>query len=101
MRTHDIINLSAKVEALKPSTKLTINTIVKQHLLPWAKDERTVKKIIRADLHGPNILKADTGDIKSVYIVEARNLNRYIKAYGPAFMYKYDKDYYKESKGGK
>ncbi len=57
-------------------------------LLPWAKDERTVRKILEQDKKGPNVLRAKitgTGSNRR-YLVEGKYIISYLQIYGPALM---------------
>ncbi len=75
-------------------------------LLPWAKDERTVRKILEQDKKGSNILHAKitgTGSNRR-YLVEGRYIIKYLQIYGPALMgtvRKPKKIYGKRRKGGR
>lgn len=91
MTTHsNLKSMRSKVEALKkdPSRKLSVSDIRREGYMPWATHHRTIVGIIRADMHGPNLLKAKvegTGT-QQRYTVAARNLINYLTAYGPVLM---------------
>ena len=80
----------SQVEELKkePSRKLSVTDIRREGYMPWARSHRTIVGIILADLHGPNILKAmiEGAGRQQRYIIEARNLIKYLTAYGPVLM---------------
>lgn len=82
--------MSNQVEALKkePGRKLSVTDIKREGYMPWATHHRTIVGIIRADMSGPNLLKAtEEGDGKQRrYTIEARNLIKYLTAYGPLLM---------------
>lgn len=91
MTTHSKIKgMRSQVEALKkePSRKLSVTDIKREGYMPWATHHRTIVGVIRADMHGPNLLGAtEEGEGKQRrYTVEARNLIKYLTAYGPVLM---------------
>lgn len=57
-------------------------------LLPWARDERTVRKILEADKKGQNLLHAKiTGTgTKRRYLVAGKYIINYLQIYGPILM---------------
>jgi len=75
------------VEALKkkPNRKLSLSDIRQENLMPWARNQKTLLSLIKADLHGPNILKAtvEGKGTNTRYQIEARNIIKYITIYGP------------------
>ena len=79
-----------QVEALKkdPQRKLSVSDIKREGLMPWARHHRTIVGIIRADMHGPNLLGAKVTDEDRLtrYTVKAENLIKYLNAYGPVLM---------------
>lgn len=82
--------MRSQVEALKkdPGRKLSVTDIKREGYMPWATHHRTIVGVIRADMTGPNLLKAkEEGEGKQRrYTIEARNLIKYLTAYGPVLM---------------
>lgn len=78
------------VEFLKkePKKEYTITDFVKFNLVPWARDGRTVEKILKADHNGSDILHAKiTGtDTYRRYLVQGRYIINYLQIYGPHMM---------------
>jgi len=106
MTTHSKIrSMRSKVEALKkdPKRKLSVSDIKREGYMPWATHHRTIVGVIRADMTGPNLLKAkEEGEGKQRrYTIEARNLISYLTAYGPALMSMVRKPKQHESNGAK
>jgi hypothetical protein len=89
-RGDTIVGMKDKVEALLKQRHgwLTLADIVKLQLIPWARDARTVRKLIDADAMGKNVLKAkvDGKSTQRRYLVRSTALTRYIEIYGPAMM---------------
>lgn len=91
MQTASILNgMKDMVDSLKkhPSKTFTLTEIAQQGLLPWARDGRTIRKVIEADFEGANILQAivrGEGNQRR-YLVTARNLIKYLQIYGPALI---------------
>ncbi len=69
------------------STILSLSDIATNKLIPWARNARTLLKIIRADRRGENLLESVvTGKGRQRrYQITERALKRYIATYGPAF----------------
>jgi hypothetical protein len=83
-------SMRSQVEALRkdPKRKLSVSDIKREGYMPWATHHRTIVGVIRADMTGPNLLKAkEEGEGKQRrYTIEARNLINYLTAYGPVLM---------------
>lgn len=81
------MNMKKTVDFLKkdPSRQYTLADFEKLKLLPWARDQRTVKKLLDADKKGSNVLKAKITGTASQrrYLVEGTNLINYLLTYGP------------------
>lgn len=77
-----------QIKSLKKDLKrkLSIADIRREGYMPWAKHHRTIIGIIRADMTGPNILKAKVeGENKQLrYTIVSKNLINYLTTYGPA-----------------
>lgn len=91
MQTHDNIKkMKNKVEALLKERHgwLTLADLVELQLIPWARDARTIVRLIDADIAGAKILKAQvTGDGRQRrYLIRGSAITKYIKIYGPAMM---------------
>jgi len=91
MTTNSIIKgMRRQVEALKkePKRELSITDVKREGILPWARHHRTIIGIVRADMHGPNLLKAKvSGKGRNTrYTMRAENIIRYLETYGPALM---------------
>lgn len=82
--------MRSNVEALKkePGRKLSVSDIKREGHMPWARSHRTIVGIIRADMTGPNLLKAkEEGEGKQRrYTIAGKNLIKYLEAYGPLLM---------------
>lgn len=78
------------VETLKrdPKRKYTLAEIQAMRMMPWAKNGRTIRKILDADRSGPNLLKSKITGTASQrrYLVEGRHLISYLQEYGPGLM---------------
>lgn len=78
--------MKATVEVLRRNKVYTLKDVAE--VMPWAKNGRTVRKILEADKKGPNLLHCKITGTASQrrYLVEGRHLINYIKNYGPALM---------------
>lgn len=91
MTTHSKIkDMRIMINDLKkePSKKLSVADIKRGGYMPWATHHRTIVGILRADQIGPNILKATVEGEGSQqrYTVVAKNLIKYLTAYGDVLM---------------
>lgn len=91
MQTHDTMkDMKNKVGALLKQRHgwLTLTDIVSLQLIPWARDARTIRRLIDADAAGQNILgaKVDGSATQRRYLVRGIAITRYVKTYGPAMM---------------
>lgn len=83
--------LERAVETLKrsPKREYTIEEIRELRLIPWARDVRTIRKIILLDSKGEKLLAAKiTGkDSQRRYLVRGAQIIKYLKKYGPVLMH--------------
>lgn len=79
-----------QVEYLKRhrSSELSLQDIRSQNLVPWARDFRTLGKMIKQDFFGENLLEAriEGEGRQARYFIRASNLLTYIETYGPYLM---------------
>ena len=84
------MTMKKTVEFLKkdPSRTYTLADFEKLKLLPWARNQRTVRKLLDADKKGPNILRAKITGTESQrrYLVRGEMIIDYLLTYGPALM---------------
>lgn len=82
--------MEAIVEALKKEPKrwYTLSELQDEKMMPWAKNGRTIRKILDADRHGPNLLKSQITGTASQrrYLVQGQYLIKYLTIYGPGLM---------------
>lgn len=71
-----------------PTEWYTLTSLEKLGLIPWARNARTIRKIIDADKRTGNILEARvTGSAtKRRYLVRRDTLLEYLLTYGPILM---------------
>lgn len=67
-----------------PAKIYTLQDIEREKLIPGARNFRTIKKLVEADLAGPNILRAvpRDGGNKTHYAVRGRNIIKFLNTYG-------------------
>ena len=70
----------------KPQT-YSLTQLMGLRLIPWARNDRTLRKLILADRKASNLLDSTvTGKGSQVrYTVTAAGLKNYLATYGPAF----------------
>lgn len=91
MRPHDILTPMRKtVEFLKkhPNKTFTLSEIASMQLMPWARDSRTIRKLIERDFEGANLLNATVKGVggQRRYTMQAKDIRKYLQTYGPALM---------------
>lgn len=83
--------LERAVEALKrsPKREYTIEEIREAQLIPWARDARTIRKIVILDSKGEKLIDAKiTGkDTQRRYLAKGANIIKYLRKYGPVLMH--------------
>lgn len=83
--------LERVVETLKrsPKREYTIEEIAGMQLIPWARDPRTIRRIILIDSKGAKDLAAEiTGKAtQRRYLVKGSNIIKYLRKYGPVLMH--------------
>lgn len=66
----------------------TLGDIESLKLIPWARNGRTIRRLIEADAIGRNVLQAKIsgeGSRRS-YLVRPKRMAKYLLTYGPAMM---------------
>jgi hypothetical protein len=88
MQTNDTITVMDLTKAIEPKRIYTASDLVTGAYLPWARNIRTVKKLVDNDMAGENILNAtiDGEGRQRRYQIEGKNIIKYIKKYGPALI---------------
>lgn len=78
--------MKEQVENLRRNKVYTLTEITRY--MPWAKNGRTVRKILEADRKGPNLLNVQITGTASQrrYLVEGKYLISYLKINGPSLM---------------
>jgi len=72
---------------VNPNKKYTATEIKRLGLLPWAKDSRTIAKILDSGVLKAKIQKPDASKVtQKRYQVLGKDIIIYIKTYGPALM---------------
>lgn len=95
------------VETLKkhPRKTYSLVDVVSLKLMPWARDGRTVRRLIDEDFAGANLLQATVTGAATQrrYLLTGRGIIKYLQTYGPALMgtvRKNRKTYGKKRSGG-
>lgn len=75
-------------QAIEPKRIYTASDLVTGAYLPWARNIRTVKRMIDTDMAEENILQAivEGEGRQRRYQLQGKNIIKYIKRYGPALM---------------
>ncbi len=85
-----MVTMKNTVEFLKTQRvkEFTLTEIEALALIPWAKNGRTIRKCIEADIAGENLLEARAWGVDSQrrYSVSRKGLLKYLQTYGPALM---------------
>jgi len=92
MKKHDTMKiLERAVEALKRSPKrvLSVEDIREMQAMPWARDARTIRKMIELDAKGERVLAAKIVGLSTQkrYAVQRAHLIKYLRKYGPVLMH--------------
>lgn len=78
------------VESLRKDQEATYSLMEAQRLglIPWARNVRTLRKIIDADIESGNLFGAIVTGTASQrrYLLTARGIIKYLQTYGPALM---------------
>lgn len=97
---------SSKIEVMEPNTTIkpkqmySVRDLETMGTFPWAKDNRTIIKLIEQDMKADNILQATkTGSGRQTrYQMQGANINKYIKKYGAILMATARKPYERNNK---
>lgn len=88
MQSDDTLTVMSLTKAIKPKRIYTASDIVTGAYFPWARNYRTVLKLIENDMAGENILQAvEEGEGRQRrFQIQGRNIIKYIKKYGPVLI---------------
>ncbi len=80
--------LNTVIKRIEPLRDYNLSHIKDEGLFPWAKNIRTVRKIVHQDKVTENVLKAViTGEGRALdYKIKGRNISKFLEKYGPGFM---------------
>ena len=75
--------------SLKPKHQYTLMEIARGELIPWARDHRTIIKLIEQDANGAQLLAAKVeGDGRQRrYTIEGKNLKKYLTKTAPLLLH--------------
>lgn len=81
--------LERVVETLKrsPKREYTIEEIAGMQLIPWARDPRTIRRIILIDSKGDLDATVSGKGTQRRYLVKGSNIIKYLRKYGPVLMH--------------
>ena len=82
------MTISRTIKKVEPDRTYTLRSISKERLFPWAKDRRTIVKIVKKDYWGSNMLRAEiSGEgLNAEYAIKGRNIIKFLRKYGPGLM---------------
>lgn len=90
MTTPDTIKYMRDLTStLKPKQTYTLMNIAQGGYIPWAKDHRTIVRIIEQDRQGANLLDAQVeGEGRARrYLITGKNLKNYLNKTAPVLMH--------------
>lgn len=69
---------------INPRKDYTSTDILRENLFPWAKHPLTLKKLIRKDAQGENLLEVKIEGVgrQTRYLIKGKNLLRFTRKYG-------------------
>jgi len=87
-------------QAIKPKQMYSVRDLETMGTFPWAKDNRTIIKLVEQDMVTDNLLQAvKTGSGRQTrYQMQGANINKYIKKYGAILMATARKPYERHAK---
>lgn len=82
------MGINRTINRVEPAKEYNLSNIRDEALFPWAKDIRTIRKIVKRDGTDKNILKcATTGTGRALdYKIKGKNIILFLELYGPGFM---------------
>ncbi len=90
MTSHDSIismSITNTIKKIDPEREYNLSNIITDAIFPWARDIRTVRKIVMRDHGGEKVLRAKiTGSGRSLeYRIKGENIIKFLEKYGPGF----------------
>lgn len=86
-----VIDMSIRtaIKSVDPDREYNLTHIKREGLFPWAIDVRTIRKAVKRDFWGENLLKAEiSGTGKGAdYKIKGRNIIKFLEKYGPGYMH--------------
>lgn len=84
MKTDSTIPVMELLSTIKPKQLYSAADIARAETFPWARDQRTIAKLIEQDMQGENILQASvSGEGRQRrYEMEGKNIIKYLTKYG-------------------
>lgn len=82
------MSIKKVIMKIDPQKDYNLSTITAEEIFPWAKNIRTVRKIVRRDYSEENMLKSlITGEGRALdYKIKGKNIIRFIERYGEGLM---------------
>lgn len=81
------MSISSAIKRIEPDRNYNLSNIRDEQLFPWARDIRTVRKIVLRDDSGERMLKVKiTGEGRTLdYKIKGKNIIQFLNKYGPGF----------------
>ena len=82
------MSIKEVIRRIKPEREYNLTNIKDEGLFPWTKNLQTIRKIVKKDYWGDNMLKAQiSGTGGGVdYRIKGRGIIKFINLFGPGLM---------------
>ena len=81
--------LNQIIKKVDPTREYNLSQIRDEGIFPWARNIRTIRKLVKQDYWGGNFLKARIGGENKYgveYSIRGRDIIKFLKEYGPGLM---------------
>ena len=85
----NVKTLKETIKKIDPKREYNLSHIQQEEIFPWARNISTVRKIVKVDYWGENMLKAHiSGTGRALeYKITGKNIISFLEKYGPGFLF--------------
>lgn len=82
------MSINNAIKKIDPSKEYNLSNIIAEDVFPWVKSIKTVRRIVKRDIEGENLLKTRvTGTGRGlVYKIKGKNIIKFLEKYGSGLM---------------
>ncbi len=82
------MSINNAIKKVNPEVEYNLSNIIDEDIFPWVKSIKTVRRIVKKDLEGENLLKTQVAGTGRglVYKIKGKNIIKFLEKNGSGLM---------------